>query len=133
MKKVLLDTNAYSKLFTGDEKVLAALSKANTVYMSIFVLAELYTGFRGGRKETDNREILDKFIEKPTVKILDASQDTAEAFAHIKNNLKLAGTPIPINDVWIAAHVMETGSVLVTYDQHFLQIKGLHIWNVLTG
>ena len=132
MKKVLLDTNAYSKLFTGDEKVLTVLSKANTVFMSVFVLGELYSGFRGSKKEFENREILDKFIEQPTVRILDASQDTSEVFAHIKHDLKLAGTPIPINDVWIAAHVMEMGSVLITYDQHFLQIKGLRIWNALT-
>ncbi len=39
-----------------------------------------------------------------------------------------AGTPIPINDVWIASHAMETGSVVITYDKHFNLVPGLRVW-----
>ena len=60
--------------------------------------------------------------------MLDASQETSQIFAEIKYNLKKAGTPIPINDVWIAAHTFETGSVLITYDAHFEKVAGLRIW-----
>ena len=129
MKKVLLDTNAFSQLFTGEKMILFALSKAEIVYMSVFVLAELYYGFRGGKREYENKELLNRFLDRPTVKILDASQETADIFSRVKYDLKSAGNPIPINDIWIASHVMETGSVLITSDQHFLKIKGLRIWN----
>jgi len=52
MKSILLDTNAYTRLLTGDESVLNVLSTAETVYMSIFVLGELYAGFADGSQLT---------------------------------------------------------------------------------
>jgi tRNA(fMet)-specific endonuclease VapC len=60
--------------------------------------------------------------------MVSATYDTSEFFASIKNNLSKAGKPLPINDIWIAAHCMETGSMLITYDKHFLEIPGLLIW-----
>ena len=129
MKKVLLDTNAYCNLLRGDKNVLNIISKANIVYMSIFVLGELYTGFKGGDKEPWNKELLNNFIEKPTVRILDANIETSEIFSEIKNSLKNSGNPILINDIWIAAHSLETGSVLITFDDHFNKISGIRLWS----
>lgn len=128
MKKIVIDTNAYSRLMVGDAGVFAALASADTVYMSVFVLGELFAGFRGGIRESENRNILKQFLEKPTVKILMASPETAEIFGWIKHQLKNAGTPIPINDVWIAAHAVETGSTLITFDSHFDSIPALRLW-----
>lgn len=129
MKKIVIDTNAYSNFLRGDNKVLAALAEAEIVYMSIFVIAELLTGFKGGQKEIWNKNLLKKFLDKPTIQILDGTTETSEFFAEVKNTLKHAGNPIPINDVWIAAHTLETGSILITYDKHFQNIPGLRIWD----
>ncbi len=46
----------------------------------------------------------------------------------VKAALKRAGTPISMNDVWIAAHTIETGAMLVSFDSHFLKVKGLRLW-----
>ena len=62
---------------------------------------------------------------------LDVTRATAEVFGVVKNQLKQAGTPIPINDVWIAAHAIETGSWLVTFDRHFTLIPGVLLWDRL--
>ena len=129
MNKILLDTNAYVKYLTGDTKVLDALGKAVTVNMSVVVLGELYAGFKGGSRARKNRNDLDKFLEKTTVEILDVSRETSEIFGDIKNVLRKSGTPIPINDIWIAANTIESGSALVTYDTHFLKIPGLRTWD----
>jgi len=129
LKKILLDTNAYSRFLTGDTNVMNTLAGAETVFMSIFVLGELYAGFKGGNKEHQNRGLLDTFLHKPTVKVLNASQKTADIFGMIKDALKKAGKPLPINDVWIAAHAIETDSLIITYDKHFLEISGIKIWN----
>ncbi len=129
MKKILLDTNAYVKYLMGDENVLNLLSKADIVYLSIFVLGELYAGFRGGNKFEHNIGYLEQFRKKSTVQIINGSGETAEIFGQIKNNLKKNGTPLPINDIWIASHAIETGSIIVTYDAHFLKIPGLRIWD----
>lgn len=129
MKKIVVDTNAYSRLMVGDTGVFEALANADTVYMSVFVLGELFAGFRGSVREAENRNILKQFLGKPTVKIIMASPETADIFGWLKHQLKQAGTPIPINDVWIAAHTIETGSTLMTFDSHFDRIPGLRLWS----
>jgi len=55
--------------------------------------------------------------------------ETAEIFASIKKDLRTTGKPVPINDVWIAAHALETGSVRVTFDRHFSSAPGLRLWD----
>lgn len=129
MKRVLLDTSAYTALLTGDREVLLKLAGAETVFMPVFVLGELYAGFRGGKRERENRERLASFLAKPPVKILPATQDTAEIFGLVKDRLRRAGTPIPINDVWIAAQALEVGAQVLTYDVHFEKVSGLVLWN----
>ncbi len=128
MKKVLLDTNAYTALLRGDEAILDVLGQAETVFMSAIVLGELQAGFKGGTKEAANRRELEAFTRRTTVRILHVTQETAEIFGTIKHRLKMAGTPIPINDVWIAAHATEAGAFLVTHDNHFAQVPGLLRW-----
>ena len=128
MRALLLDTNAYAKYLRGDPRILEALSGAGLVHMSVFVLGELLAGFRAGTREKANREILERFLAKPAVRVLDATRETADCFGLIKSSLKRAGQPIPLNDVWIAAHALETGSVLVTYDAHFAAVPGLRTW-----
>ncbi|MCK5152868.1 MAG: type II toxin-antitoxin system VapC family toxin [Spirochaetales bacterium] len=122
MKKVSLDTNAYSALIAGNVTVLDALGEANEVYLSIFVIGELYYGFTNGSKEKKNREILNNFLKKPTVKIIHTTMETAEIYGRLKTNLKKKGNPVPINDLWIASHAIETGSFLLTFDTHFKTI-----------
>jgi tRNA(fMet)-specific endonuclease VapC len=127
MKKILLDTNAYSAFKGGDKAILSALASAEVVYLSIFVIGELLAGFAGSKRNRENRAQLDEFKSKSTVKVLAATEETANIFASIKNTLKQAGKPIPINDIWIAAHTFETGAAVVTLDLHFKAIDGLRI------
>lgn len=129
MKKIILDTNAYSKLLAGNSEVLGIVSSAEEVFMSIFVLGELYAGFSGGSRNRENRSILSRFLSKPSVKILNATAETSEVFGVLMNSLKKAGTPIPINDIWIGAHALETGSVVVTFDKHFQKVPGIRLWD----
>jgi len=131
MNRILLDTNAYARFLAGDEKVMQHLGAAEHVYMSVFVLGELQAGFRAGQKGAENRGILERFLAKPTVAVLEATRETAEVFGMVKDSLRRAGRSIPINDVWIAAHAVETGSVLVTYDGHFKDVPGLRLWDWL--
>ena len=133
MKNIVLDTNCYAAYRIGHNRVLDALASAETVYMSAIVLGELYAGFKGGTKMLENQRQLDLFLAKPTVKILDVGQESAEIFGEVKDRLKKSGTPLPINDVWIAAHTIESGSVLVSYDRHFMAIAGLRYWPYLSS
>ncbi len=129
--KVVVDTNAFSSLMAGNVDVLEVLSGAKQVFMSTVVLGELYAGFKGGSREEENSRILESFLKKATVRTLDVSRETAEVFGVVKHQLRVLGTPIPLNDVWIAAHAIETGSQLVTFDRHFSRVAGIRLWRGL--
>ncbi len=126
--KLLLDTNATSRFFSGDKAVLAALNQADTVYLSIFVLGELWAGFYGGSRQKENRAILQRFMDKPNVTVLTADAATADLFGRLTHQLTAIGKPIPINDVWIAAHALQNGATLATFDAHFAPIIGLSLY-----
>ena len=128
MKRILLDTNAYTAFLTGNERVLNALTEAETAFLSAIVIGELYAGFCGGKRLEENKALLARFLQKSNVRILDVTAETGEVFGQIKNALQKAGTPIPLNDVWLAAQAMETGSVIVSFDAHFDQVSGLRHW-----
>ena len=128
MNRILLDTNAYTAFLTGAKRVLNALTEAETAFLSAIVIGELYAGFCGGNRLKENKALLARFLQKSNVRVLDVTAETGEVFGQIKNELKKAGTPIPLNDVWLAAQAMETGSVIVTFDAHFDQVSGLRRW-----
>jgi predicted nucleic acid-binding protein len=128
MTKILLDTNAYSEFMSGNKLVFEYIIEAEEVYLSTVMLGELFAGFHGGKKCTKNKEDLKIFIEKDGIKIINVSLETAEIFGEIKSGLSKKGKMIPLNDIWIAAHTIETGSKLITFDSHFKQISGLRIW-----
>ncbi len=128
MKKILLDTNAYSALMIGHSAVLEEIESSHQVIMSPICIGELLAGFIKGSKEAKNRSILAKFLQQPTVSVPSITAETAEWYANIFAILQKNGTPIPINDVWIAAQSQELGAKLITLDQHFQHIPGLRLW-----
>ena len=131
MTKILLDTNAYSEFISGNEKVFDYIIEAEEIYLSTVMIGELFAGFYGGKKYTKNKEELKEFIEKDGIRIIDVSIETAEIFGELKTELSKKGKMIPLNDIWIAAHSVETGSKLITFDSHFKHINGLRIWEEL--
>lgn len=128
MTKILLDTNAYSEFMSGNKLVFDYIIEAEIIYLSTIMIGELFAGFQGGKKYTQNKEDFKKFISKDGIKILNVTIETSEIFGEIKAELSKKGKMIPLNDIWIAAHTIETGSKLITYDSHFKQINGLRIW-----
>ena len=128
MNRILLDTNAYTAFLTGNEHLLNALTEAETAFFSAIVIGELYAGFCGGNRLKENKTLLARFLQKSNMRVLDVTAETGEVFGQIKNELQKAGTPIPLNDIWLAAQAMETGSVIVSFDAHFDQVNGLRRW-----
>ena len=114
---------------SGDRAVLSEMSGAERVFLPLFVIAELHFGFRSGQRWRDNVDELKRFLRKPTVIEWLPTTDTAEIYGEVQDRLKRAGTPIPINDVWIASSCIETGSKLISYDKHFRDVLGLRVWD----
>jgi len=125
MKTVALDTNAYSGFKRGLVDVVVQLARAERILISVPVLAELRIGFRGGSKEARNLDELEQFLSSPRVEICSLTEQTAILYAEIFGTLQRKGTPIPLNDVWIAASAMEQGAILLSADTHFTRIDGL--------
>ena len=125
--KVLLDTSAYSALWRGDQAVLDVVRRSETIAMSAVVLGELHSGFRAGNRCAENTAQLAQFLGKPSVRILNVTEETALRYAEVDVYLRKKGRPIPRNDVWIAAAALEHGLHLLTLDVHFREIPLLLI------
>jgi tRNA(fMet)-specific endonuclease VapC len=123
--KVLLDTNAYTALFRGHEGVADLVRRADHVIVSTVVAGELLFGFRNGSRYETNRRELEEFLSTPYVTLLPVTLVTSDRFGRIAAALRRKGRPIPSNDIWIAAHAMESGSELLSFDHHFEEIDGI--------
>ena len=123
--RVMLDTNAYSQLKRGHHRVAQLLRGAEQVLLSFIVIGELLYGFRKGSRQEQNMLELRAFLDNPHVAVVTMNFTTADRYARIIAGLRAKGCPIPSNDVWIAAHAMETGADLVSFDRHFGAIDGL--------
>ncbi len=128
--KLLLDTNAYVALMRGHEGVAGRVRRAERIFMSAIVAGELIFGFRNGSRHEKNIRELDDFLENRYVAFLPVSFTTADRFGRIASSLRRRGTPLPSNDIWIAAHAMESGAELLSFDRHFQCIEGL-VWTKL--
>lgn len=123
--KLLMDTCAYVGLKLGDSRVADYLTRASVVLVSPVVQGELLFGFRRGAKLQRNLEEWNQFLAHDAVETISIGEITADRYARIADQLKQRGSPIPTNDIWIAAQAMEHGAELVTMDRHFEKIEGL--------
>lgn len=121
MKRILLDTSAYSAFMRGHSGIKAALQKADEIYFNSIVLGELLSGFMKGYRGKNEKE-LKTFLSSPRVRVVSMDQDTAEYYAVILNGLWRTGNPVPTNDIWIAASAMQHGLHVLTADMHFQKI-----------
>ncbi|MGH9420659.1 MAG: type II toxin-antitoxin system VapC family toxin [Thermoanaerobaculia bacterium] len=122
---MLLDTNAYTALFRGHDGVAALVRRAEQVLISSVVAGELLFGFRNGSRYEANREELQDFLASPYVSLLPVTLVTADRFGRIAASLRRKGRPLPTNDIWIAAHAMESGAELLSFDRHFDHVDGI--------
>lgn len=121
----LLDTSAYVGFKRGHTELLETIATAQKIYFSTIVLGEIMFGFRHGSKFKKNMASLDAFIDHPITEILPVDRTTSDRYARIAAQLRVKGSPIPTNDIWIAAQTMASGAELLTYDRHFEKVDGL--------
>jgi tRNA(fMet)-specific endonuclease VapC len=117
--KIVLDTNRYRDFCEGNSETLDVMQRARRVYLPFIVLAELRAGFLCGTLARRNEKSLTVFLNSPRVRVLMADEETTHHFARIFAQLRLQGTPIPVNDIWIAALTVQHDLLLFSRDQHF--------------
>ncbi len=122
---LVLDTNAYSAFKSGDREILHLLEESEQIIVPVIVVGELLSGFmKGSRFDRNNRE-LDEFLEQPGVLSHEITSADAGRYASLVKALRQAGTPLPMNDVWIAAVAIAYGGRVLTRDTHFEKIPGI--------
>jgi len=117
--RIALDTNRYRDLTSGVEEAVELLEHAEAIFMPFVVLAELRAGFAIGKKGRANERVLQRFLAKPGVDALFPDDGTTLSYATLYRQLRSQGTPLPTNDLWIAAIVVQHGLALYTRDRHF--------------
>ena len=122
MSRYCLDTSAYSHFKRGDVRVVELIDTAEWVGLPSVVIGELWMGFLQGKQATRNAEELDEFLAHSTVEELVVDRAVARIFGEIVVALRGAGTPLPTNDIWIAATAARAGATVLTYDTHFNEI-----------
>ncbi len=120
--RLLIDTSAYSAFMRGHQEIKELFQVAEHLYLNPIILGELYAGFQRGRKRSQNEALLHQFLQSPRVNIFPLDEETAERYSVILNTLWTGSTPIPTNDLWIAASAMQYGLEIVTTDSHFQKV-----------
>ena len=123
--EVALDTNALSDFAAGSDALGDALMPFRSLVLPVTVLGEYRFGLLGSKKRARLEEWLDELLSE--VRVLETTARTSAEYARVRHQLRTAGTPIPENDVWIAAVAIEHRLPLATRDKHFKVVKGLEI------
>lgn len=117
--KLALDTNRYTDLCRDAAEVVALVEHAEAVFLPFIVVAELRAGFAVGTRGAENERVLRRFLMKQGVSVLFADDQTTHHYATVFRQLRRQGTPIPTNDLWISALVLQHDLVLCARDRHF--------------
>ena len=117
--RLALDTNRYADLCRGDASVIETVELADEVWLPFIVVGELRAGFAVSTQGPRNEAVLCRFLLKPRVGILYADDQTTYHYANIFRQLRKQETPIPTNDMWVAALTLQHSLVLFARDAHF--------------
>ena len=117
--RLALDTNRYTDLARGLEPTVGLVASADAVLLPLIVLGELRAGFQVGRHTAENERVLRRFLQEADVGVLLPDEQTTIHYGAVFAQLRRQGTPMPTNDMWIAALVLQHGLVLHARDHHF--------------
>lgn len=123
MTRICLDTSAYSHFCRGLPDAVETIRRAHSVMFPVVALGELRAGFSLGSKPTENEGRLQRFLGNPAIRVLEVDDEAAWLYADIFVALRQAGTPVPTNDIWIAALACREGAIVLTADSHFRLIQ----------
>jgi tRNA(fMet)-specific endonuclease VapC len=117
--RIALDTNRYVDLCRGVDETVELLEEAEEICLPFVVLGELRAGFAHGRRQAEDERVLRRLLLKEGVRVLFADDQTTHHYASVFRQLRKQGTPIPTNDMWIAALVLQHNLALHARDKHF--------------
>ncbi len=127
--KIVLDSSRYTDLCKGESRTVEVIENASEIFLPLIVIAEQRAGFAYGTRQEKNEKILTEFLNTEAVSILAPDEQTTFFYANIYAALRKKGKPIPTNDIWIAALVIQHQLILFDRDSDFDHIPQLaRIW-----
>lgn len=123
MSRYCLDTSAYSQFKRGVREAVHLIDEAEWIGLPVVTLAELRVGLLLGRRQRQNEAELEDFMSNPVVQALGIDAEIAQHYAEIVVDLLRSGTPVPTNDVWIAATAARHGATVLSADLHYEAIS----------
>lgn len=122
MNRYCLDTSAYIEFPRGDPRAVTTIDSASWIGFPTIALGELCTGFSPSRSDEREASRLIDFLAHPVVDAIPVDDAVAHEYGHLVADLRRAGTPLPANNIWIAASAARTSSVVLTRDSQFARI-----------
>jgi len=120
---MILDTNALSAYADGDSGAIESIARTPIVAIPVIVIGEYLFGISQSRQRIGYERWMNGFVGAS--RTLEITAETAAMYAEIRSEVKRSGTPIPSNDVWIAALCREHAMPLLSKDRHFDVVKGI--------
>ena len=117
--KIAIDSNRYTDLCRNIPEVVDLIERASLIFIPLIVIAEQRAGFANGNQQEKNERVLTKFLNKDGVSVLCPNEQTTYFYANLYTYLRKHGTPIPTNDLWIAALVIQYNLTLYDRDSVF--------------
>lgn len=124
-ERLVLDTSAYSRFRARHDGAMDHIARAAGIIVPAVVIGELEAAFRLGSRERENRQTLAEFLDEPFVTVMAVTSDVAREYGAIFATLRRNGTPLPLNDIWIAACARVVNAVLLTFDRDFEKVPDL--------
>ena len=120
---MILDTNAVSAILAGDNTIRPVLEIVRTLVIPAIVVGEYRYGIAMSRKQAELDAAFDQLVRRITFAPVD--EPITRRYAQVRHALRDAGTPIPENDVWIAATAAHYQMPVLSRDAHFDRMPGI--------
>ena len=123
--RILIDSNRFIDFCAGVEEVVTTFEQAAVLVIPFIVLAEIRVGAQLAKRGENQVRALGELLNQPGVRTVHSTDGAAHHYASIFAQLRRKGTPIPTNDIWIAALALEHNLILYTRDAHFDKIPSV--------
>ena len=128
MNAIVVDTNVLIEFLEKDTRINEVLERYDKLLIPAAVDAEFRAGLdistKSGYRGT---RFLDELLADETVDFLPVGRDESLKYAMLYRALRQQGTPIPINDIWIAATALVRNVPVCTFDKHFCRVPLLQV------
>ena len=128
VKPLVLDTNVLIRFLERGGDYVETFSRFDRLLMPAAVDGEYRAGIDAATSSGLRRQkAFDALLGSSSVEYVPAGLEVSAEYAQVFRQLQERGTPIPQNDIWIAATARVRHAPLCTLDDHFKNVEALEL------